>query len=114
MCVTLSVRLSVWGLVVCVVCGAYATDITQKDKNRIYRMTKYTILGLFWSVTHSLCAHIFFFVFFLCFTTGAFDEFKTSLVSSNRLVLTLQLVLNKKLRSTSKNEPPPAGLKPLV
>ena len=37
---------------------------TQKDKNRIYRMKKYTILGLFWSVTHSLCAHIFFFVFF--------------------------------------------------
>ena len=39
---------------------------TQKDKNRIHRMKKYTILGLFWSVTHSLCSHIFFFRFFLC------------------------------------------------
>ena len=43
--------------------GERATH-TQKDKNRIYRMNKYTILGLFWSVTHSLCAHIFYFIFF--------------------------------------------------
>ena len=37
----------------------------QKDKNRIHQMNIHTILGLFWSVTHSLCAHIFF-SFFLC------------------------------------------------